>query len=242
MTINIIIVGCGGTGSALFQDLARSEAATDEDTRIILIDGDVVERKNIGRQYFSISQVGMNKAEALANTASKVLNLKNIYYYDKYLENQDMLFEVCEMFPSKMTIIVGCVDNHPARKIIEEFVRSYDMSNYHSRIIYYIDCANELLDGEVITVFRERNRLIGNFRSDYDPSVLVDKTDEKRNGFYNIASCSEEIDKGEEQTLIANRKSAILALEFIMKALQKDYQIGICFFKESVIKRVTGVE
>lgn len=232
----IVIVGCGGTGSALFQDLARSNFVTRKDIQVVLIDGDVVEKKNIGRQYFSLGQIGMNKAEALANTASKVLNLKNIYYVNQYLDSKTILDDILPF--SRTTILVGCVDNHPARTLLEEFF--YNKGNY-SRKIYYIDCANELTTGEVVAAYNDRCEIEGLCRSKYDPSVNYEKNGEKSNDENNIASCSEEIDKGQEQTLIANRKSAIICLELISNYLKGNIQIGICYFKESVIKRVKRV-
>ena len=67
--ITIALVGCGGTGSHIAQALARIAAHTRhgrEQLRLVFLDGDHVEEKNVGRQLFGPGDVGQNKAIALA--------------------------------------------------------------------------------------------------------------------------------------------------------------------------------
>ena len=58
----IFIVGAGGTGGFVIDHLARLIA--NEDIQIHLIDGDVVEHKNLTRQSFTVEDLGVRKAEA----------------------------------------------------------------------------------------------------------------------------------------------------------------------------------
>lgn len=76
----IIIVGAGGTGSRLVPLLAqfmrsitlgKSPTGWVMDPRIILIDGDEVEEKNLIRQNFIARDVGQNKAVVLAQRYAK---------------------------------------------------------------------------------------------------------------------------------------------------------------------------
>ena len=238
MDYNIIIVGCGGIGSALFQDLVRTRIVKTGNVYITLIDGDRVERKNIGRQHFSLSQVGMFKAEALAVTATKVLNLKNLYFINRYvLDVKDI---ETPLVKCSNTILVGCVDNHSARLIMENYIKR---NNYKKT--YYLDCSNGVDTGEVVAVYKESRSddIIGSFRSEYDPNVLIDKTDEKKVDQENEVNCSNEVDEGNEQTIIANRKAAIIALELLQDYINSGNKAttGIVYFKGCEIRRVSRV-
>jgi molybdopterin/thiamine biosynthesis adenylyltransferase len=56
------IIGCGGVGSSIVPSFCLLKAPAE----ITLIDGDTIERKNLNRQMFDASQIGLNKAQALA--------------------------------------------------------------------------------------------------------------------------------------------------------------------------------
>lgn len=57
------IIGCGGVGSAIVPSFCLLKSPGE----VTLIDGDTIERKNLNRQMFEASQIGMNKARALAS-------------------------------------------------------------------------------------------------------------------------------------------------------------------------------
>ena len=59
--MKIQIIGCGGVGGNLAYLLTK-ETRVDH---FVLCDHDVVEHKNLSRQFFFHKQIGMNKAEAL---------------------------------------------------------------------------------------------------------------------------------------------------------------------------------
>lgn len=56
------IIGCGGVGSAIVPSLCLLKSPDN----ITLVDGDVIEEKNLNRQMFGRSDIGRNKADALA--------------------------------------------------------------------------------------------------------------------------------------------------------------------------------
>jgi hypothetical protein len=56
------IIGCGGVGSAIVPSFCLLKSRTE----VTLIDGDNIERKNLNRQMFDARQIGINKAQALA--------------------------------------------------------------------------------------------------------------------------------------------------------------------------------
>ena len=65
---NVVVFGCGGTGSRtvpLLAQLLTSHEFT-KNVRLVLVDGDVVEEKNCKRQHFIKQEIDRNKAEVLA--------------------------------------------------------------------------------------------------------------------------------------------------------------------------------
>jgi ThiF family len=231
----IMIIGAGGTGSALFQDLCRCDMKSD----IILVDGDRVLTKNIGRQHFSKKHVKKFKAEALVETATAALSLSNLYFCNEYIKKSNIndIFQVLSGYIRR--VVVGCVDNHPTRKLLEEYFTSIDRNSFnYYQDYYYIDCANGKNTGEVVATYINCGNVAGAFRSQYDPNVLEDKTgSEDLVTIVDEESCSDEISAGNDQTLIANRKAAIVALELISNYLKGVKKIGIVYFGE-VIERV----
>lgn len=222
----VIIVGAGGIGSALFQDLCRFLPHTLD---IHLMDGDTVEGRNIQRQHFSRKDLGRNKAEALAEKASVAVGLDRVYYHPTYLTSVDQLARIARA-GYKTGVLVGCVDNHPARRVMEEFVRS------SGGPLYYVDCANDERHGEAVAVFVDKAVRYGQFRSEFDPAVLTDST-----GDPTQRSCTEQLDAGNIQTLYTNRKAAIIALELIGAHLQGDTRTGIVYFRECATRRLKEV-
>ena len=58
------VIGVGGTGSLLARDLPKLLLGTSH--KMMLVDGDTVESKNIERQGYQSQDVGDNKALALS--------------------------------------------------------------------------------------------------------------------------------------------------------------------------------
>lgn len=220
----ILIVGVGGIGSNLFQKLARYAPMN---YHICLIDGDTVEPKNLERQMFTQSDIGKNKAEVLAHKANNQLT-QRFSYYPYYLETNDyekfveqMIFIIFGRF-YKNVVIFGCLDNHPARLMLETISKNENFVNrFYSWL--YIDGANEKHTGDVVSYLRidKKNnkghtvvKEYGAFRSTYDYSVMVDKTNDPNN------SCQNDLLDGNIQTLIANDKAAITMLEVFNNYLE----------------------
>ena len=74
----VVVFGCGGTGSRIIPALAQLMSTTQTliNPELVLVDFDEVEEKNLSRQNFAKTDVGKNKAEALAARYSKAFNLK----------------------------------------------------------------------------------------------------------------------------------------------------------------------
>ena len=65
---SILIIGAGGIGGLLLDLLCRSISFSGSfEVKISIMDGDVVEQRNLPHQQFSTSDLGTHKVDALNN-------------------------------------------------------------------------------------------------------------------------------------------------------------------------------
>lgn len=120
MKFKFYIVGVGGTGSLLARDLPKLIIRSENE--MCLIDGDVVESKNIIRQGYQKQDVGINKAIALSRKINSLYPVE-CEFMDSYL-TYDNMNNLLHLIHNKkfIPVIIGCVDNDATRKILEKIV------------------------------------------------------------------------------------------------------------------------
>jgi len=66
--MKLLIIGCGGTGSFMIEEICRSieQEQIDPNTELFIADNDLVEMEQIRYQNFTFEDAGLNKAQALA--------------------------------------------------------------------------------------------------------------------------------------------------------------------------------
>ena len=73
--VTVFIIGAGGTGSQVITNLARMDTALQASghpgLHVTLFDPDTVTQANIGRQLFSETELGMNKATAAVTRVNR---------------------------------------------------------------------------------------------------------------------------------------------------------------------------
>jgi PRTRC genetic system ThiF family protein len=112
---SVVIVGCGGTGAQVARIVARivydMRRARLHTPRITLIDPDVVEEKNVGRQLFTGADValGLPKVEAVARRLNMALGLDIGWIAEPASAERHF-----DRYGSQL--VVSCVDNHLARR------------------------------------------------------------------------------------------------------------------------------
>lgn len=105
----ITVVGCGGTGGFVADGLARLLLALNRpDARVLLQDHDRVEERNLLRQNFYRSELGLFKAAALADRLCRQYERPISYRIEPFGRNHNLE-------PSQADLFIGCVDNAPAR-------------------------------------------------------------------------------------------------------------------------------
>ena len=105
----ITVVGCGGLGGHIIDQLARIGIGF-----LRVVDGDVFEETNLNRQLLSeVSLLGSGKAKAAADRVHRVNPQVQVDAVAEFLtkENAPQLLKDCD-------IVVDALDNIPSRKLL----------------------------------------------------------------------------------------------------------------------------
>lgn len=144
--INLVLVGCGGTGSFVARGVATVARLLidkyQKDAAVHFIDPDTVEEKNCYRQNFCPAEIGRNKAEALAFRYSLAWGLEIAAYPDRF--EAKLIWP--HHSPSSLTVTIGCVDNPEARKEIRAAVKMWSGTER----AWWLDCGNDQASGQVL--------------------------------------------------------------------------------------------
>lgn len=147
----IVLVGVGGTGSHLARAIARMLDVMNRSNlhrpALHLVDPDIVEEKNVGRQMFTYADIGQNKAEVLARRFNLALGLEISWSAEP--------FSPKHFKHNSGSILVGAVDGHEGRKA---------MAAVEGAI--WIDCGNHFSTGQVsIGNTHQLNKLLNHWPS-----------------------------------------------------------------------------
>ncbi|MDP2661342.1 MAG: ThiF family adenylyltransferase, partial [Dehalococcoidia bacterium] len=119
----IVVVGCGGTGSLVAEGLCRLFLDRPE-VNVVLVDMDRVEAHNIARQNFHPGEVGRFKTEALAQRLSQAYGREISYSTSPWSNGvyKDIFMQqpAPNMVALSSGLIIGCLDNAPARAAVLE--------------------------------------------------------------------------------------------------------------------------
>ena len=166
MKYHFYVFGCGGTGSLFLGRFGQFLASASDSFswELTLIDGDVVERKNLSRQFFTLTDLGQNKALASCAILEEVFGIQ-AHAYPHFVTDASWFSRVTcseECIP----VFFGCVDNHHCRKLLEEAFASLSHC-------FYFDSANEFSDGEIVTGIRLNGKTIAPVREFYFPNYAT---------------------------------------------------------------------
>lgn len=183
--VRIVILGAGGTGGYVIPHLYRIAYASGRKCRIVIVDGDTVEKKNLIRQNFSVQDVGENKAAVMAERYASVFGIET-EYIPQYIETVDDIYEILEFDSSRYTpdskpvsILIGAVDNNRSRAMCDKVFRLLDD-------IIYIDAGNGEFSGQVVCGVKSNGRVLRKPVADLYPDIL-----EETDKFPSELSCAE---------------------------------------------------
>src|SRR5260370_31704369 len=170
--VQVTVVGCGGTGSAMASGLPYRHQAMvalehSHGLEVRLVDGDRIARINCVRQPFSESEIGWHKAPVLATRINLFggLGWKGVPHF------------VDESWGYETDILIGCVDSGAARNAM---TRTQTYWNCH----YWLDLGNNADSGQFVLGQPENQRnKARDFRlptaSELFPELLNPKLDKK---------------------------------------------------------------
>ncbi len=116
--LTVGVVGAGGTGSAVAEQLVRSGVG-----ETIVVDPDVQERTNVTRVYGSFSEsVGQNKAESLAEHLRRIWGGR-VEALPVGVEHRQAVNAL-----ARCDVIFGCTDNHSSRAVLNDLALQHLVS------------------------------------------------------------------------------------------------------------------
>lgn len=220
--LTFTVIGAGGTGSCIINNLARINHALialgRKGISVQLCDDDTVSPFNIGRSIYYESDIGRFKADIAIERVNRAFGTKWQSITRRFDEN---------MYQHGSTnFYISCVDTGKARKEIHNIIKLKNQRNQPYQIPYYwLDCGNTKNTGQVI---------LGTLQAIKQPS-----NDDKHNlkhviEFYpNIHKFDKKEEQGpscstmealSKQSLFINNIIATLASDLLYKLI-KDFRI-----------------
>ena len=151
--VRVLVVGCGGTGSAVVGGLPFLHQALiawghPEGLHVTVMDGDVISPTNCVRQPFSRCEVGNLKSIVLVNRLNLFWNL-GWEAVPEHLVRREPL--------DRVDVVIGCVDTRAARAVIRECTTRWSATSYWLDIGSTAD-AGQFILGEPLNQVNRRGR------------------------------------------------------------------------------------
>lgn len=138
--VKVLVVGCGGSGSAILAGLpylhqAMLVSGHPGGLEVTAMDGDIVSPTNCVRQPFSQSEVGLFKSVVLVNRLNLFWNLDWHAVPEHLTAKSEMNYD----------LVIGCVDTRSARRLIKDKV-----TGRGSSAAYWLDLGNHSDGGQFV--------------------------------------------------------------------------------------------
>ncbi len=230
--LKIVLVGAGGTGSFAALAIARLVFELQEQGRTVelsIIDPDRVEASNIPRSNFCAAEIGRFKAQSLAERITLAWGIEVGYGCEKFDPERHLKQSAGDY--RQLTVLVGCVDNHFARRelhrAVEEF-QGYRVSEAPN--IWWVDAGNGKFSGQVLVGstakrLKAEDHFVGSSicrslpaPTLVHPELLEDQEALPKIKVETIVSCPERIRLG-EQSLNINQRVAVEIAEMLTALL-----------------------
>jgi len=191
------IIGAGGVGSWLAPSVIMLLGKPDS---VTIIDGDVLEEKNLNRQLFTRDEIGKTKAEALASKYGCGAIPKYFSHGDIELHRTDWVLCVVDNNASRNAVLESC-DAYGCKAI-------FAANETHSSEAYYYEneWQGDKLDPRT-----------------YYPEIATDKSDDPRRA---AIGCTGEAQVRNPQLVSANFMAASLCQHLLVLWRQEQPKMG----------------
>jgi len=156
--VRVLVVGCGGTGSAVVAGLPYLHQALlarghPGGLHVTVMDGDTISSANCVRQPFARSEIGLNKAIVLVNRLNSFWGLK-WEAVPAHLKPGTFISRNYTGDNVRAHIVIGCVDTRAERAVIRDAVSNWSTTSY------VLDVGNNSDSGQFILgePLNQRNR------------------------------------------------------------------------------------
>lgn len=207
MKFKIFCVGAGGTGGYFLKEFSRFLGGPNKLIRSLnVIDGDIVEEHNLQRQAFQEEDIGQYKASVLAEVLNDTFCL-DWRAFPMFLTSVEQIDDILSLKTDEIPILLGCVDNHGCRLVLEEYFRTHDNC-------IYFDSANEIQSGEVVLSYKLNGKQVSQLRSEIFPDILKGDT-------RNVTEMScEELNTVTPQHITVNMMAGLALLSSVVGLIQ----------------------
>ena len=234
---HIFVLGAGGTGSFFLKEFSRYAASLSSEQKrhigkMVIVDGDSVEEKNLSRQAFQSEDVGRNKAVVLAEALNEVFGTSWLPY-ERYISNKTDLAEIMLDIPKwspyangtyiasekliDVALIIGCVDNHACRKVVETIFNCSPKNNvYYTSNMFYYDSANEVVSGQCVFAHKFNGKMVSPCRSVYFPEIFKGELKNRSD-----MSCTE-LNSVKPQHIFTNMAAGLQLLEGVSRLFENE--------------------
>lgn len=150
-SVKFYSVGAGGTGSFAAHAVARLAYELNlrgKPSELVIVDPDRVERNNIPRSNFCAAEIGRFKAQTLAERLAFAWGLEVAHVNESF--DAEEHFKKDRGGHQQIRVLVGCVDNHLARREIHRALRESERYNSDAPDTWWIDGGNGKSSGQVL--------------------------------------------------------------------------------------------
>jgi hypothetical protein len=208
---NVFIIGVGGTGGFLAPPLTRLVAyhPSTENTKVVFIDGDEYEDRNMTRQIVGPAQVGLNKARAMVDFCA-YQGLTNVECVEDFISMESFAPMINK---SKCPLVVCAVDNDATRHDIINTLISF----CRTKDFLFITPGNsdgvEVVRGQTLWFGRVDGNNIG-----LNPALVYSNIENPEDSIPKKGSCAL-LAPSRPQLIAANVMSAAITLSVIQNIL-----------------------